>query len=141
MIAHEDVLVEAPSSMGAHCKMKLAAVFDYNKYKTGVDRSDQMLSYNSFARKTIWLASAGTGIQVQGQTSSPAGRLVGRDHFYIGFQRHMLGWRENLRAHVVFVQRVASARPEKLKKFTTMNRRTFKYGLCIRQCFEVCHFV
>jgi len=27
------------------------------------------------------LASAGTEIQVQGQTSSPAGRLVGRDHF------------------------------------------------------------
>jgi len=98
-------------------------VMDYNKYKTGVDRSDQMLSYYSFERKTIkwWkklffhlfdlgvvnahilhnktskkkmsleifyekvvkvlLASAGTEIQVQGQTSSPAGRLVGRDHF------------------------------------------------------------
>jgi hypothetical protein len=27
------------------------------------------------------LTSAGTDIQVQGQTSSPAGRLVGRDHF------------------------------------------------------------
>ena len=25
----------------------------YNKYKTGVDRSDQMLSYYSFERKTI----------------------------------------------------------------------------------------
>jgi len=51
--AHEDVLVEAPSSRGAHRKIKPAAVLDYNKYKTCVDRSDQMLSYYSFARKTI----------------------------------------------------------------------------------------
>jgi hypothetical protein len=29
------------------------------------------------------LASAGTEMQVQGQTSSPADRLVGRDHFFI----------------------------------------------------------
>ena len=95
---------------------------------TGVDRSDQMLSYYSFARKTIkwWKklffhlfdlavvnahilhtktnkkkitleifyekvaeglhTSAGTEIEVQGQPRSPAGTLVGRDHFYIGFQ-------------------------------------------------------
>ena len=51
--AHEDVLVEAPSSRWAHRKIKPAAVLDYNKYKTGVDRSDQMLSYYSFERKTI----------------------------------------------------------------------------------------
>ena len=30
--------------------------------------------------------SAGTEIQAQGQPTSPAGTLVGRDHFYIGFQ-------------------------------------------------------
>jgi hypothetical protein len=46
-------MVEAPSSRGAHYKIKPSAVFDYNKYKTGVDRSDQMLSYYSFATKTI----------------------------------------------------------------------------------------
>jgi len=50
--AHEDVLVEAPSSRGAHRKIKPAAVLDY-KYRTGVDISDQMLSYYSFERKTI----------------------------------------------------------------------------------------
>jgi len=50
---HEDVLVDAPSSRGAHHKIKLATVLDYNKYKTGVDRSDQMLSHYSFDRKTI----------------------------------------------------------------------------------------
>jgi hypothetical protein len=51
--AHEDVLVAAPSSRWAHQKMKPSAVLDYNKYKTDVDRSDQMLSYYSFERKTI----------------------------------------------------------------------------------------
>jgi hypothetical protein len=42
--AHEDILVEAPSSRGAHRKTK--------PNKPGVDRSDQMLSYYSFSRKT-----------------------------------------------------------------------------------------
>jgi hypothetical protein len=51
--AHEDVLVEAPSSRGAHHKIKPTAVLDYNKYKTGVDRSDQMLPYYSFEKTTI----------------------------------------------------------------------------------------
>jgi hypothetical protein len=41
--AHEDVLVEAPLSRVAHHKIKPAAALDY-KYKTGVDRLDQMLS-------------------------------------------------------------------------------------------------
>jgi hypothetical protein len=50
---HEDEVVEAPSSRGAHHKIKPTTVFDYKKYKTGVDRSDQMLSYYSFARKTV----------------------------------------------------------------------------------------
>jgi hypothetical protein len=43
--AHEYVLVEAPLSRGAHRKIKPAAVLAYKKYKTGVDRFDQMLSY------------------------------------------------------------------------------------------------
>jgi predicted RNA-binding protein with PIN domain len=50
--AREDVLVEAPTSKGEHHKIKLAAVLDY-KYKNGVERSDQMLSYYSFERKAI----------------------------------------------------------------------------------------
>jgi len=132
--------------------MKPSAMLDYNKYKTGVDRSDQMLSYYSFERKTIkwWkklffrlvdlvvvnshilhkktskkkmsleifyekvaeglLASAGTEMQVQGQTSSPAGR----DHFYIGFRRHMLRWRELHSAYVACVQRRANTKLGKL---------------------------
>ena len=47
--ANEDVLVEAPRQE----KHIPAAVLDYSKYKTGVDRSDQMLAYYSFERKTI----------------------------------------------------------------------------------------
>jgi hypothetical protein len=49
--AHEDVLVEAPLSRGAHRKIKPAAVLAHNKYKTGVGRSDQMLSHYSFGRR------------------------------------------------------------------------------------------
>jgi hypothetical protein len=37
---------------GRITKIKPAAVLDYNRYKIGVDRSDQVLSY-SFERKTI----------------------------------------------------------------------------------------
>jgi len=36
--AHEYILVEALSSKGAHHKIKPAAVLDYSKHKTGVDR-------------------------------------------------------------------------------------------------------
>ena len=46
------------------------------------------------------LASAGMEIQVQGQTGSPAGRLVGRDHFLYRIHGHMLGWRESLSTYV-----------------------------------------
>jgi hypothetical protein len=40
--AHENVLVQAPSSRVAHHKIKPAAVLDY---KYNVERSDQMLSH------------------------------------------------------------------------------------------------
>jgi hypothetical protein len=46
-------MVETPASRGAHQKIKPSAVLDYNKYKIGVDRSDQMLSYYSFQRKLV----------------------------------------------------------------------------------------
>jgi hypothetical protein len=50
--AHEDVLVQAPSSRVAHHKIKPAAVLDY---KYSVERSDQMLSHYSLERKTkLW---------------------------------------------------------------------------------------
>jgi hypothetical protein len=151
--AHEDVFVAAPSSRGAHKKMKPSAVLDYNKYKTSVDRSDQMLSYYSFERKTIkwWkklffrlfdLVVVNARI-LHNKTSKKKRRwkfsmkkspkdcwlvlvlkcmcnvrpavqladLLGETIFYIGFQRHMLRWREIRSAHAVCVQREANARP------------------------------
>jgi hypothetical protein len=51
--AYEVVLVDTPLSRGAHHTTKPAAVLDYKKYKTGVDRSDQMLSHYLFERKKI----------------------------------------------------------------------------------------
>jgi hypothetical protein len=50
--AHDDQMVETPASRGAHQKTKPSAVLDYNKYKICVDKSDQMLSYYSFQRKS-----------------------------------------------------------------------------------------
>jgi hypothetical protein len=43
---HEGESVEAPLSKEAH-KIRRTTVLDYNKHKTGVNRSDQMLSYYS----------------------------------------------------------------------------------------------
>jgi len=52
-IIHEDEFVEAPSSSGLIITKKQTMLLDYNKYKTGEDRLDQMLSYYSFERKMI----------------------------------------------------------------------------------------
>jgi maltodextrin utilization protein YvdJ len=46
-------MVETPASRGAHQKTRPSAVLDYNKYKIGVDKSDQMLLYYSFQRKSV----------------------------------------------------------------------------------------
>jgi hypothetical protein len=73
------------------------------------------------------LASAGTEMYVQGQTSSPAGRLVGRDHFFFFFpatHAEMEGKRQTGKT---------------IKKCTTMYCRKCDVGLCIGQCFEVYH--
>jgi hypothetical protein len=50
--AHEDEIVEAPSSRGTH-KITPPAVLDYSKCQAGMDRSDQVLSHYSFEIKTI----------------------------------------------------------------------------------------
>jgi hypothetical protein len=50
--AHEDVLVQSQSSMGARHKIKPTAALDY---KYSVERSDKMLSHYSLERKTkLW---------------------------------------------------------------------------------------
>jgi hypothetical protein len=45
--AHDDQMDETPASRGAHKKAKPSAVLDYNKYKIGANKSDQILSYYS----------------------------------------------------------------------------------------------
>jgi hypothetical protein len=45
---HDERMVDAPASKGAHKKTKPLAVMDYNKYKIGVDKLDQLLDYYSF---------------------------------------------------------------------------------------------
>ena len=180
--AHEDELVEAPSSRGAHSKIKPAVVLDYNKNKTGVDRSDQMLSYYTFSRKTVkwWkklffhlldlavvnahilykksskekmsleifyekvaeglLASAGTEIQAVGQTSSPAGRLVGTGHFLYRIPAtHGKAEGKVQRSCRVCAEKGKRQTGKTVKKFTTTYCRKCDVGLCIGQCFEVYH--
>jgi hypothetical protein len=163
--------------------MKLSAVLDYNKYKIGVDRLDQVLSYYSFERKTIkwWeklffhlfdlvvvsvhilhnktskkkmlleifyekvaeglLASAGTEKQVQGQTGSPADRLVGRDHFLYRIPathaKVMEGTSQRLCRMCAGKSKCQTGKI--IKKCTTMYCQKCDVGLCKGQCFEVYH--
>jgi len=145
-----------------------------------VDRSDQMLSYYSFERKTVqqWkilffhlfdlaivnahilhnkiskkkmlpkvfyekvteglLASAATEIQVQGQTSSPAGRLVGRDHFLYRIPvTHAKVVGTSQCSCRVCAERSKRQTGKTVKKCTTMYCRKCDMELCIGQCFEV----
>jgi hypothetical protein len=46
-------MVDAPASKGAHEKNKPLAVMDYSKCKIGGDKSDQLLAYYSFQRKSV----------------------------------------------------------------------------------------
>jgi hypothetical protein len=46
-------MVEAPGLRGAHKKKKPTTVKDYNKYKIGVNKPDQMLLYHLFQRKSV----------------------------------------------------------------------------------------
>jgi hypothetical protein len=162
--------------------MKPYAVLDYNKYKIGVDRSDQMQSYYSFEKKAIkwWkklffrlfdlvvvnahilhnktskkkmllvifyekvaeglLASAGTEKQVQGQTGSPAGSLVGRDHFLyrIPATHAKVEGTPQHSCHVCAEESKRQTR-KTIKKCTTMYCQKCDVRLCIGQCFETYH--
>jgi hypothetical protein len=51
--AHDDSMVDALASRGAHEKTKPLSTLSYNKYKIGVDKSDQLLSYYLFQRKSV----------------------------------------------------------------------------------------
>jgi len=86
------------------------------------------------------LASAGTEIQVQGQTSSPAGRLVGRDHFLYRIPAtHAKVEGTSQRSCRVCAERSKRQTRKTVKKCTTMYCRKCDVGLCIGQCLEVYH--
>jgi len=86
------------------------------------------------------LASAGTDIQVQGQTSSPAGRLVAKDHFLYRIpatQAKVEGTSQ--RSCSMCADRSKSQTGKTVTKCTTMYCPKCDVGLCIGQCFEVYH--
>jgi hypothetical protein len=86
------------------------------------------------------LASAGTEIQVQGQPSSPAGRLVGRDHFVYRIPAtHAKLEGISQRSCSVCAERSKRQTRKTVKKCTTMYCQKCDVGLCIGQCFEVYH--
>jgi len=50
---HYGRVVDAPASKGSHKKIQSLAVIEYNKYKIGIDKWDQLLAYYSFQRKSV----------------------------------------------------------------------------------------
>jgi hypothetical protein len=86
------------------------------------------------------LASAGADIQVQGQTSSTAGRLVGKDHFLYRIPAtHAKVEGTSQHSCRVCAERSKCQTRRTVKKCITMYCRKCDVGLCIGQCFEVYH--
>jgi hypothetical protein len=89
--------------------------------------------YEKFAE--VLLASDSREIQVQGQTSSPAGRLVARDHSVYSIpatQAKLEGTSQ--------LSFLVSKRPTgKTETSTTMYCQKCYVGLCIGQYFELNH--
>ena len=86
------------------------------------------------------LTSAGAEIQMQGQTSSPAGRFVGRDHFLYRIPAtHAKVEGTSQDSCRVCADRSKCQTGKTVKKCTTMFCRKCEVGLCIGQCFEVYH--
>jgi hypothetical protein len=104
--------------------------------------SNKQMSLEIFYEKVPegLLASACTEIQVQGQSSSPAGRLVGRDHFLYRIPvTHAKLEGKSQRSCRVCAERSKRQTGKSVKKCTTMYCRKCNVGLCIGQCFEVFH--
>jgi hypothetical protein len=86
------------------------------------------------------LASAGTEIQVQGQPSSPPGRLVGRDHsiYRIPVTYAKLEGKSQHSCHVS-AERSKHQTRKTMKKRTKIHCHKCDVGLGIGQCFEAYH--
>jgi hypothetical protein len=50
---HDDRMADASASKRAHEKNKPLAVMDYNQYKIGVDKSNQLLAVCEVVRKIV----------------------------------------------------------------------------------------
>jgi hypothetical protein len=51
--AHSSGMAKALAYRGQHQKTNPTTIMDYNIHKTGVNKSDQMLAYYSFQRKSV----------------------------------------------------------------------------------------
>jgi len=86
------------------------------------------------------LTSTSMEFQVQGQTSSPAGRLEGRDYFLYRIPvTHVKLEGKSLCSCRVCAERRKCQTGKTVKICTTMYCRKCDTGLCIGQCFEVYH--
>jgi len=86
------------------------------------------------------LTRASMEFQVQGQTSSPAGRLEGRDYFLhrIPATHAKFEGKSQCSCHMCAERRKRQT-GKTVKKCNTMYCRKCDIGLCIGQCFEVYH--
>jgi hypothetical protein len=103
--------------------------------------SKKKISLEMFYKKVAegLIASAGTDIQEQGQTSSPAGRLFGTDHFLYRIPAtHSKPKGKTQRSCRVCSETGKRQTGKTMTKFTTTYCRKCD-GLCVGQCFEVCH--
>ena len=88
-----------------------------------------------------FLASAGMEIQVQGETSSPAGRLVGRDLslYRIPAKQAKLEGKSQQPSCSICGDRSTGQTAKTVKKCTTLYCRKCNVGLYTGQCFKVYH--
>jgi len=105
-------------------------------------KSKKKMSLEIFRKKVGegLLTSAGTEIQVQGQISSPAGRLVGADHSVYRIPAS----HAKLKGKSQHSCRLSAERGKRqigktMKKCTAIYCRKCNVGLCRGQCFEVYH--
>jgi len=106
--------------------------------KTSNKKTSLEIFYEKVAKGL--LASACMEIQVQGQSCSAAGRLVGRDHFLYRIPAtHAKLEGKSQRSCRVCVERSKRQTGKSVKKCTTMYCQKCDVGLCVGQCFEVFH--
>ena len=86
------------------------------------------------------LASAGTTFQVHYQTSSPASRLIGRNHYLYRIPvTHAKLEGKSWHSCLMYAERCKHQARKTVKKCTMMYCWKCNVGLCTGQCFQVYH--